>query len=71
MAFLFLCHLSVLGIALAAVFVESRTPSSDLLLGDLGDRWLCAAADQCLHKESNKFQTLKSLNRAVWSGILS
>lgn len=32
MAFLFLCHLSVLGIALAAAFVESRTPSSDLLL---------------------------------------
>lgn len=29
---LFQCHLGVLGIALAAVFVESRTPSSDLLL---------------------------------------
>lgn len=40
-------------------------------LGDLGDRWLRAAADQCLHKESNNFQTLRSLNRAVWPGILS
>lgn len=71
MAFLFLGPLGVLGAAPAAAFVESRTPSSDPPLGHLGDRWLCAAADQRLHKESNKFQTPLSLNRAVWSGILS
>lgn len=40
-------------------------------LRDVGERWLCAAAGQCLHKESNKFQNLILLNRAVWSEILS
>lgn len=40
-------------------------------LRDVGEMWLCAAADQCLHKESSKFPNVISLNRAIRSEILS